>query len=574
MSRTWSGIPASPGFAIGPARIWVKKPPTGPGRQGSRPAEEKARFEAALQESRDDLTRLYTKALETAGADTAAIFEAHQAMLDDPGFQALVSTRIEEDGLSAEAAVEEAVEELASLFTRLDDPYLRQRAADVRDMGQRVIRHLVGDPLPTLPPDLPPAVIVADDLLPSDTVEFDKKSVLGFVTVQGGKTSHSTIIAQTLGIPAVVGLPPEILTEIHDNDTVIVDGETGRVIARPLPSEEAPYQQKVRDRQQWEAGLQSLIHRPTVTQDGHRIELVANIATLNDVKAALEHGTEGIGLFRTEFLFMNRDTLPSEDEQYQVYRTVVEQMAGRPTIIRTLDIGGDKEVPALHLAPEANPFLGYRAIRLCLDRPELFLTQLRALYRAAQHGPIGIMFPMVTTRQEITEARRLLNAAKDDVEKKGVAVPRQPQVGIMIETPAAALMADRLAAEVDFFSIGTNDLTQYTMACDRLNPTVSALYQPYHPALLRLIRHVIEGAHHHQKWVGLCGEMASDPIAIPLLLGLGLDEFSVNPGKILPTRARIAGLNRQTLQTLAEAALDLDEAEDVRQLVEGALGAS
>jgi len=574
MSIEWSGIPASPGFAIGPARVWVKKSAVGTRRQGSRPAEEKARFEAALQESRDDLTRLYTKAVETAGSETAAIFEAHQAMLDDPSFHTLVSTRIAEHGLSAEAAVEEAIEELAALFSRLDDPYLRQRAADVRDIGQRVIRHLLGEPLPTLAPGMPAAVIVADDLLPSDTVEFDKNSVLGFVTVQGGKTSHSAIIAQTLGIPAVVGLPAEILTDVRDNDTLIVDGEIGRVIARPSPAEEAPYRQKVRARQQWEAGLQPLIHRPTVTQDGHRVELVANIATLNDVKPALEHGAEGIGLFRTEFLFMNRDTLPTEDEQYQVYRTVVEQMAGRPTIIRTLDIGGDKEVPALHLAPEANPFLGYRAIRLCLDRPELFLTQLRALYRAAQHGPIGIMFPMITTRQEITDARRLLETAKADVEKKGVAVTRQPQVGIMIETPAAALMADRLAADVDFFSIGTNDLTQYTMACDRLNPTVAALYQPYHPALLRLIRHVIEGAHDRQKWVGLCGESASDPIAIPLLLGLGLDEFSVNPGKILPTRARIADLTRQTLRPLAEAALDLDEAEDVRRLVEGALGSA
>lgn len=443
---------------------------------------------------------------------------------------------------------------------------MKERAADIRDVSKRVLAYLLGLDFSSPSHQEEDIILVAEDLTPSDTAQLDRRYVKGFVTDIGGRTSHSAIMARSLEIPAVVGTK-SITQEINASVTLIVDGMKGVVIIDPSEEEIEGYQKKKIEYESQMAELSKLVGAATLTKDGHHVELAANIGSPQDVKGVLENGAEGIGLFRSEFLYMGRDDFPNEEEQFLAYKQVVEQMGQKPVVIRTLDIGGDKQLSYLELPNELNPFLGFRAIRLCLEQQEVFKTQLRALLRASAFGNLKIMFPMIATLEEFRQAKEILLEEKRALLTSGVAVSDQLEVGIMIEIPSAALIADQFAKEVDFFSIGTNDLIQYTMAADRMNERVAYLYQPYHPAILRLIERVIQAAHAEGKWVGMCGEMAGDQTAIPILLGLGLDEFSMSASSILPARNQILHLSKEEIGQQTDTILSMSSSREVESFV-------
>jgi phosphotransferase system enzyme I (PtsI) len=476
-----------------------------------------------------------------------------------------VKNQIQEHYLLAEAAVEAAFESHAQQLEALEDPYYQERALDLRDVSRRVCRILAGVPdQQTLANLTSPVIIVARDLTPSDTAQMNKAMVLGFCTVTGGLTSHTAIIGRILGIPAVVGIGGAIL-EVPSGAPLIVDGEAGRVLAGADDATTGDYAQQRDTEAAQRAAQKAGAHRPGSTKDGRHVEVVANIADATSARAALDFGAEGVGLFRTEYLFLNRQSMPTEEEQYQNYSSVANVLGNRPLIIRTLDIGGDKQLPYLDIGHEMNPFLGWRAIRLCLGSPHIFEPQLRAILRASSAGRnVQIMFPMISTLDEVRRAREAVQRAQKQLAVEGVAFDAETPIGIMVEVPSAALMADLMAPEVDFFSIGTNDLIQYTMACDRVNEKVAYLYDPLHPAVLRLIHQVIEAAHGAGKWVGMCGEMASDLEAIPLLLGLGLDEFSMNAPVIPVAKELLASLTLAQAQRIAQEALTKSTAVEIR----------
>jgi len=566
--REYRGLPASDGIAVGPALLYVPDDTLGGSSEApSGPVDvayETARLEEALAEAERQLANIYEQALGEVGEDTAAVFLAHQEFLADPALLGEVNRQITAEQATADVAVEVAFEQFAQQLEMLEDDYYRERALDLRDVSRRVRRILAGVQDQQMLAELAhPVIVVARELTPSDTAQMNKKMVLGFCTATGGLTSHTAIIARILGIPAVVGIGADIL-ELQNGETLIVDGHAGTVMAG-VDTDTAQAYIRQRDAQ-LEALAQdkAAAQQKAATADGHEVEVVANIADAQSAELALEFGAEGVGLFRTEYLFLNRQSLPSEDEQYGEYRAVADVLGDRPLIIRTLDIGGDKQLPYLGMGQEMNPFLGWRAIRLCLDSPELFGPQLRALLRASVDRNVQIMFPMIATVEEVRRARQALRSAQDELAAQGVPFDAQTEVGIMIEVPSAALMADVLAPEVDFFSIGTNDLIQYTMACDRVNERVAYLYDPLHPAILRLIKGVINAAHAHGKWVGMCGEMAGDLEAIPLLLGLGLDEFSMNPPSIPAAKRLIGALTLPQAQAIAKEALQKGTAEQVR----------
>lgn len=558
------GIAASPGIAIGAAFQFRQDELRFERRVVGDPAAEWRRFQSAAARAGEQLAAVCAGARDELGEEQAAIFEAHLLMLEDPELLAAVQNAIEERSLNAEAALSDAAERYAETLEALDDEYLRARAADVRDVAGRVLRILLGREAATGPDA--PAVVVARDLTPSDTILMDKSHVLGFCTAEGGPTAHTAILARTMGLPAVVGAGAGVLS-VAPGATVVLDGTTGCLVVEPDEATLASYRQSQAAADQLRAQSLSRAGEPAVTRDGRRVEVVANIGSVDEARAALDAGAEGVGLLRTEFLYLGRASLPGEEEQYRAYRAILEAMGSRPVILRTLDIGGDKELPYLELAPEPNPFLGVRAIRLSLARPDLLHQQLRAALRAAPGHNLKIMFPMVATVAEVRAARQALGSARDELQAEGQPLPERVEVGIMVETPAAAVMADRLAREVDFFSIGTNDLSQYTFAADRTNARVAALADALQPAVLRLVARVIAAAHAHGKWVGLCGELAGEPLAIPILLGLGLDEFSMNPPAILLAKELIRSLTAEEAQDLANAALDLDDAAEVRALV-------
>ena len=562
--KTIRGIVASPGIAIGAAFQFRQDELRFERRVVGDPAAEWRRFQSAAARAGEQLAAVCAGARDELGEEQAAIFEAHLLMLEDPELLAAVQSAIEERSLNAEAALSDAAERYAETLEALDDEYLRARAADVRDVAGRVLRILLGREAATGPDA--PAVVVARDLTPSDTILMDKSHVLGFCTAEGGPTAHTAILARTMGLPAVVGAGAEVLA-VAPGATVVLDGTTGCLVVEPDEATLASYRQSQAAADQLRAQSLSRAGEPAVTRDGRRVEVVANIGSADEARAALDAGAEGVGLLRTEFLYLGRASLPGEEEQYRAYRAILEAMGSRPVILRTLDIGGDKELPYLELAPEPNPFLGVRAIRLSLARPDLLHQQLRAALRAAPGHNLKIMFPMVATVAEVRAARQALASARDELLAEGQPLPERLEVGIMVETPAAAVMADRLAREVDFFSIGTNDLSQYTFAADRTNARVAALADAMQPAVLRLVARVIAAAHAHGKWVGLCGELAGEPLAIPILLGLGLDEFSMNPPAILLAKELIRSLTAEEAQDLANAALDLDDAAEVRALV-------
>lgn len=553
------GVSAAAGVSVGPAFVYrPDAAPAAPPETGT-PEQEEGRFRAALTSVAGALTDL----MDRADQQARSILEAHVMMLQDPALEDQVLAALAV-GQPAEAAVKQATEQFAGMLEGLDDPYLRERAADVRDVGRRLTSALAGH---TGGLQLKqPAVVVASDLGPSDTIGIDRSLLLGIVTEVGGPTSHTAILARTWGVPAVV--VPGVLDRLADGVAVVIDGASGELIIDPSPETVARYQERVRAEKEQAARDRAEAELPAVTLDGRRVELAANAGQPGDVAPAVELGAEAVGLFRSEFLFMGRETAPTEDEQYAAYAEALKAGGGRRVIIRTLDIGGDKHVPYLGLEKEENPFLGVRALRLCFRRPELFLTQCRALLRAGVHGRLAIMFPMVGSVADVRKAREVLTEARRALEAEGVPHLAEPEIGIMIEIPSAALIAHHLAKEVDFFSIGSNDLVQYTLAVDRGNPGLADLYKPLHPAVLRLIDMVIRAGHAAGKWVGVCGEIGGHPASAMLLVGLGIDELSMSRASLPRVRRLVRATRYADAERVAQQALEAASPDEVEALVQ------
>ncbi len=528
--------------------------------------DEKLRFEAAHQKSIMELQTIRDKAIVSLGEEHGAIFEAHLQMIQDPELLGGIYSMMENDLVNAAYGLQTVSDSFIAIFESMDNDYMKERAADIKDIRKRLLCHLLDVKMNDVTLIDEPVVIVAEDITPSETAQLNREFVKGFATNIGGRTSHSAIMARSLEIPAVVGLKA-VLEKANHGDQVILDGLSGEIYLNPSSEMIATYEQKLVVYNENKLLLQRYLDKKSVTLDGHQVEMSANIGTPDDVDGIISNGGEGVGLYRTEFLYMGRSNFPTEEEQFIAYKTVLERMTPKPIVIRTLDIGGDKELSYLDMPEEMNPFLGYRAIRLCLDRKEIFVTQLRALLRASVYGQLKIMFPMIATINEFLDAKSILLETKEALIKEGVEVSEDIEVGMMVEIPAAAILADQFAKHVDFFSIGTNDLIQYTFAADRMNETVSYLYQPYNPSLLRLIKMVIDAAHKEGKWAGMCGEMAGDHIAIPLLLGLGLDEFSMSATSILSARALMSKMDMKLLKPLAEKALNMSHNDEVMNLV-------
>jgi len=569
MSTILKGIAASSGIAIGKAYRLVEPDLSFSKKAISNAEEEISRFHEAVNAAKADLQAIRAKALESLGEDKAAIFDAHLLVLSDPELLSSIEDKIKNDKSNAENALKETADMFISIFEQMDNEYMKERAADIKDVTKRVLAHLLGVKIPNPGLIAEEVIIIAEDLTPSDTAQLNKDFVKGFTTDIGGRTSHSAIMARSMEIPAVVGTKGASTT-IQNGDLIIVDGLNGEVHIQPTPEIVKKYKEIHRNLEMQKSEWALLKNEATITSDGKHVELAANIGSPQDIEGVLANGGEGVGLYRTEFLYMERNELPTEEEQYEAYKRVLESMEGKPVVVRTLDIGGDKQLPYLNMPLEMNPFLGFRAIRLCLEEQDLFRTQLRALLRASSYGNLKIMFPMIATLDEFRSAKALLMEEKQALVESGTAVSDEIEIGIMVEIPSTAILADQFAKEVDFFSIGTNDLIQYTMAADRMNERVSYLYQPYNPAILRLVKMVIDASHQEGKWTGMCGEMAGDEIAIPLLLGLGLDEFSMSASSILKARNQIKQLNQEELIQLAEQALKMRTAEEVVELVKKA----
>ncbi|MFY0759370.1 phosphoenolpyruvate--protein phosphotransferase [Metabacillus dongyingensis] len=560
------GIGASAGIAIAKAYRLEEPDLTVSKKEVADKTAEVLRFDEAIQKSKSELLKIKEHAFRELGADKAEIFEAHILVLSDPELLNPVKDKISSEAVNAEFAMKETADMFVSMFESMDNEYMKERAADIRDVTKRVIGHLLGVEIPNPSMISEEVIIIAEDLTPSDTAQLNRQYVLGFTTDIGGRTSHSAIMARSMEIPAVVGTKTAT-ADIKNGDIVIVDGIDGDVIVNPSEDVIAGFEKKKAQYEVQKAEWAKLVNEETVTKDGQHVELAANIGTPDDVRGVLENGGEAVGLYRTEFLYMGRDQLPTEDEQFEAYKAVLERMEGKPVVVRTLDIGGDKELPYLNLPKEMNPFLGFRAIRLCLEEQEIFRTQLRALLRASTFGNLKIMFPMIAVVDEFRQAKAILLEEKQKLVNEGVQVSDNIEIGMMVEIPSTAVLADQFAKDVDFFSIGTNDLIQYTMAADRMNERVSYLYQPYNPAILRLVTLVIEAAHKEGKWVGMCGEMAGDPIAIPVLLGLGLDEFSMSATSILPARSLIKNLSKEEAASFKEEILSMSTTEEVVEFV-------
>ncbi|WP_341357834.1 phosphoenolpyruvate--protein phosphotransferase [Rossellomorea sp. y25] len=569
MSSLLKGIAASNGIAIAKAYRLVEPDLSFEKKNVDNAEREVSRFQEAIATSKSELEAIRDKARIDLGEDKAQIFEAHLLVLSDPELLTPIEDKVKSENVNAEFALKETADMFVSMFESMDNEYMKERAADIRDVTKRVLSHLLGVQIANPSMVTEEVIVIAEDLTPSDTAQLNREFVKGFTTDIGGRTSHSAIMARSMEIPAVVGTK-SITSSVENGDMIIVDGLNGEVHINPTPEVIEEYKKEHARYEEQKAEWAKLVNEPTVSKDGEHVELAANIGTPKDLEGVKNHGGEGVGLYRTEFLYMGRDELPSEDEQYEAYKSVLEGMEGKPVVVRTLDIGGDKELPYLNLPKEMNPFLGYRAIRLCLDEQDIFRTQLRALLKASPFGNLKIMFPMISNLQEFREAKAILEEEKKALLENGTNVADHIEVGIMVEIPSTAVMADVFAKEVDFFSIGTNDLIQYTMAADRMNERVSYLYQPYNPAILRLVKMVIDAAHKEGKWAGMCGEMAGDEIAVPILLGLGLDEFSMSATSILRARSQIRQLNRAEMKELAEQALQLDTNDAVISAVKKA----
>lgn len=569
MTKMLKGIAASDGVAVAKAYLLVQPDLSFETVTVEDISAEEARLDAALAASQDELSVIREKAVESLGEEAAAVFDAHLMVLADPEMTGQIKETIRAKQVNAEAALTEVTNMFIAIFEGMDDnPYMQERAADIRDVTKRVLANLLGKKLPNPATIDEESIIVAHDLTPSDTAQLNKKFVKAFVTDIGGRTSHSAIMARTLEIAAVLGIN-NITELVKDGDILAVSGITGEVVINPTEEQIAEFKAAGEAYAKQKAEWAQLKDAPTVTADGKHFELAANIGTPKDVEGVNDNGAEAVGLYRTEFLYMDSQDFPTEEDQYEAYKAVLEGMNGKPVVVRTMDVGGDKELPYFDLPKEMNPFLGYRALRISISETgnQMFRTQLRALLRASVHGKLRIMFPMVALLTEFRTAKGILEEEKAKLVAEGVAVADDIEVGIMIEIPAAAMLADQFAKEVDFFSIGTNDLIQYTMAADRMNEQVSYLYQPYNPSILRLINNVIKAAHAEGKWAGMCGEMAGDQTAVPLLVGMGLDEFSMSATSILRTRSLMKKLDTAKMEEYANRALtECSTMEEVLEL--------
>jgi len=561
------GVAASSGIAIGKA-YKLETPKVVIEKTEGQPDQQKALFEKAVSQAVSDIEKIKAKAEGKLAPEELEIFDAHLAVAKDPAMKDGVEGMIDSDHVNAAYAVDSFAKNMISIFEGMDDEYMKARAADIKDVTDRIKYHILGVSVADLSLLSEEAIIVAQDLTPSDTAQMDKRYAKGFVTAEGSRTSHSAIMARSLEVPAIVGIKG-LMDQVKHGDMLIIDALKGEVLVNPDAQTIADYAARAKKYQEEVAALKKYRDQPSVTKDGHKVLMVANIGTPDDAQAVIDNGGEGVGLFRTEFLYMNSKALPTEDEQFEAYKKVLVAMNGKPVVVRTLDIGGDKKLPYLPIDPEMNPFLGYRAIRLCLDRPEIFRTQLRALLRASIYGHLCIMFPMIATVDEFKKARAYYDEERANLIKEGVKVGDQVEVGMMVEIPAAAVLADKFAELADFFSIGTNDLNQYTMAADRMSPKVSYLYQPYNPSILRLIANTIKAAHSGKKckWCGMCGEMAGEKDAVPVLLGLDLDEFSMSASSLLRARAMATSLDYQQCRQLAAEALDCSSCQEVLDLI-------
>ncbi len=558
------GIGASPGIALGNALV-IEHKELEVKKQNIKDVDaEVKKLQDAVELSKSELEKVKEKAAKELGEAEAEIFGAHLMVLEDPEFIGAAEEKIKTDSVNADYAVQEIRDMFVSMFESMDNDYMRERAADVKDVSDRVLRHILGIKVIDLSSIEDEVILVAHDLTPSDTATMNKAKVLGFLTNIGGRTSHTAIMSRTLEIPAIVGLS-NATENIKDGDFIAFNGDTGEVVVNPDDSKKEEYAKLKKEFEEEKKALEKLIGKESVTKDGKKIELAGNIGTPNDVEGLIKNDAEGVGLYRTEFLYMDSDEFPTEDKQYEAYKSVLEGMDGKPIIIRTLDIGGDKELSYFDMEKEMNPFLGYRAIRICLDRKDIFKTQLRALYRASVHGKLRIMFPMISSLEELLEAKKVCEEVKSELKSEGVDFSEDVEIGMMIEIPAAAVISDILAKHVDFFSIGTNDLIQYTCAVDRMNQKISYLYNQFNPAVLRLIKLVIENAHKAGKWAGMCGESAGDQKMIPLLLGMGLDEFSMSPISILRARHLVTNVNISDMEKLVEKVLEFGTAEEIEE---------
>lgn len=570
MVEMLKGIAASDGVAVAKAYLLVQPDLTFSKTTVEDTSAEESRLDDALVKSTEELQQIREKAAQSLGEAEAQVFDAHLMVLSDPEMVGQIKQNIKDNSVNAESALKEVTDMYIGMFEAMEDnAYMKERAADIRDVAKRILAHLLGVTLPNPSMINEEVIVVAHDLTPSDTAQLDRKYVKAFVTDIGGRTSHSAIMARSLEIPAIVGTK-EITAKVKEGDILAVNGIEGDVIVHPTDEQKAEFEKIGADYAAQKAEWDKLKNAETVTADGKHFELAANIGTPKDLVGVHNNGGEAVGLYRTEFLYMDSPDFPTEDDQYEAYKAVLEGMDGKPVVVRTMDIGGDKELPYLQLPHEMNPFLGYRALRISLSElgDEMFRTQMRALLRASVHGKLRIMFPMVATLKEFRAAKAIFEEEKQKLVSEGVEVSDTIQVGIMIEIPAAAVLADKFAKEVDFFSVGTNDLIQYTMAADRMNERVSYLYQPYNPSILRLIKNVIDAAHAEGKWAGMCGEMAGDQTAVPLLVGMGLDEFSMSATSILKTRSLMKRLDTTKMAELADRALkECDTMEEVVELV-------
>ncbi|MEK4426668.1 phosphoenolpyruvate--protein phosphotransferase [Solibacillus sp. FSL K6-1523] len=563
------GIPVSNGAAIAKAYCLVEPDLSYSKKTFQNTDAEIMRLNEAINHTKIEIEHIQTAATQKYGEDKGAIFGAHLLVLQDPELFNGVAEKIK-SGMNAEQALDETTQFFLQMFEDMDNDYMKERAADIRDVSKRVMAQLLGVELPDYSRINEDVIIVANDLTPSMTTQLDSTYVKGFITNVGGKTSHTAILARAMDIPAIVGAKSATL-DIQHGEGLIMDGSTGEIFINPTNEYIAQYKQLEDELKQSKQQLEKYSQLKSVSKDGHVVELAGNIGKPQDVASVLAVGGEGIGLFRTEFLYMDRLDLPSEDEQFTSYKEVLEALNGKPVVVRTLDIGGDKNLPYLKLPEEMNPFLGYRAIRLCLDRQELFRIQLRALLRASVYGNLKIMFPMIATLEEFRMAKVILEEEKEKLLGENIPVSEEIEIGLMIEIPSAAMIADLFAKEADFLSIGTNDLIQYTLAVDRMNENVSYLYQPYHPAILRLVKMIIDAGHAEGKWVGMCGEMAGDSIAVPILLALGLDEFSMSASSILSVRSQLVTLSKEQLVPHIQNLLQLSTAQQVERVVKNIL---
>ena len=563
----YKGTGASPGIALGKALVIEHSELVIEKKTIENIDEEIQKLESAVKVSKEELTKVKEKALAELGEHEAEIFEAHLLVLEDPELIGSAISKIRDEKVNADYALNEIKEIFVAMFESMDNEYMRERAADIKDVTNRVLRHILGIKVVDLAGLDEEVVLIAHDLTPSDTATMNKNMVLGFLTDIGGRTSHTAIMARTLEIAAVVGLN-DITKKVKDGDYIVFNGDTGEVIVNPDEETKAKYASLKEEFEEYRKSLELLKGQASITTDGRHVELAGNIGSPNDVEGLIKNDAEGVGLYRTEFLYMDKeDSFPTEEEQYEAYKAVLEGMNNKPIVIRTLDIGGDKELPYFEMEAEMNPFLGYRAIRLCLDRKDIFKTQLRALYRASVHGKLRIMFPMISSLEELLDAKEVIKEVLKELDAENIAYSNDVEVGMMIEIPSAAVISDVLAKHVDFFSIGTNDLIQYTCAVDRMNQKISHLYNQFNPAVLRLIKMVIDNAHKEGKWVGMCGESAGDQRMIPILLGFGLDEFSMSPISILPARKLINSVSEADMKAFADKVLELGTAKEIEEFI-------